>query len=73
MKNSRNKRIVGNNTASYNDKHPTNPIIFGPIRKAIRLVRNAKIKRKIRACANLPKQTLIAAVNDILHSSGRQT
>ena len=35
MKNRRNYEIVGNNSASYNDKHPTNPIELHPIRRAI--------------------------------------
>jgi len=35
MKNQRNSQIVGNNSKSYDDKHPTNPIVLRPIRDAI--------------------------------------
>ena len=35
MKNKRNEQIVGNNSKSYNDKHPDNPIHLRPIRAAI--------------------------------------
>jgi hypothetical protein len=35
MKNNRNAQIVGNNSKSYNDKHPDNPIHLRPIRQAI--------------------------------------
>jgi len=31
----RNKQIVGNNSKSYNDKHPENPISLRPVRNAI--------------------------------------
>ena len=35
MMNQRNSQIVGNNSKSYDDKHPTNPIVLRPIRDAI--------------------------------------
>ena len=32
--NKRNSRIVGHNSKSYNDKHPTNPVALRPIHDA---------------------------------------
>lgn len=34
----RNKRITGNNSKSYNDKHPENPISLRPIRDACKAI-----------------------------------
>ena len=35
----RNKKIVGRNSKSYNDKHPENPISLRPIHDAIKATR----------------------------------
>lgn len=53
----RNKQIVGNNSKSYNDKHPDNPVSLRPIHDALR-ANAAKPKwfiRKIRAMRNWSK------------------
>jgi hypothetical protein len=65
----RNKIIVGNNSKSYNDKHPENPISLRPIRDAVlsmpmvkdkdgNWTRNIRKERFIRSFSNLPKQFL---------------
>ncbi len=43
---SRNKQITGNNSKSYNDKHPENPISLRPIRDACKAT--IKHERKLR-------------------------
>jgi hypothetical protein len=57
--NGRNKIIVGKNSASYNDKHPINPIQLNPIRTALRMTRDGRIRRRLKAMSNMPRQTLI--------------
>jgi len=60
----RNDKIVGNNSKSYNDKHPDNPIHLRPIRQAIanvpkvkddkgQLHPNYKAIREIRALGSM--------------------
>lgn len=58
-----NKIIVGNNSASYNDKHPHNPIQLNPIGTALRMTRNGKLARLLKSYSNLPRQTLIKTLS----------
>ena len=54
--NKRNDKIVGKNSASYNDKHPERPVKLGGIIRTAR--RNAESKEKvtlINQLANLPR------------------
>jgi hypothetical protein len=44
----RNDKIVGNNSKSYNDKHPDNPIHLRPIRMAI--AKTPKLQDDKAAC-----------------------
>jgi len=60
--NKRNKMIVGNNSASYNDKHPINPIQLNPIGRALRMTSNSKIRRAIKAYRNAPRQVIQKAL-----------
>lgn len=63
LPNNRNKIIVGKNSASYNDKHPHNPIQLQPISRALRMTRNGKISRAIKAYCNAPRQIILRALN----------
>lgn len=69
MKNNRNAQVVGHNSKSYNDKHPSNPVSLRPIRDAVRntpyildkkhrLVPNMKRIRELFALANLPRMVI---------------
>lgn len=63
MKNKRNDQIVGRNSASYNDKHPENPIELRPIRSACwRNPNNFKMQRRIRSLSNESRPNIISAL-----------
>ena len=65
MKNKRNSQIVGKNCASYNDKHPENPIILRPIRAAVAKVSDKKIALNMRHLTYLGKQDLMEVLSDV--------
>lgn len=50
----RNTKIVGNNSKSYNDKHPNNPIVLRPIHDACKAThpKAFKLRAKLRAMSN---------------------
>lgn len=56
----RNAKVVGNNSKSYDDKHPENPVSLRPIHDACQLIHkdDFKLRAKIRALANCDRQTI---------------
>jgi hypothetical protein len=65
----RNAKIVGNNSKSYNDKHPENPVSLRPIHDAIentpkildakyRLVPDIKHIAYLRSLGNFPRMNI---------------
>jgi hypothetical protein len=72
-KNNRNKEIVGNNSKSYNDKHPENPVSLRPIHDAVqntpkildakfRLVPDTKRIRYLYSLRNLPRLVIASRI-----------
>lgn len=57
----RNKVIVGKNSASYNDKHPHNPVQLRPVSRALHADSsiNSFVRRAIKAVRNWPRNDLI--------------
>ena len=73
----RNKVKVGHNSKSYNDKHPFNPAVMKPIRKAVELtprvvlplgnkILNHKIIRKLYALGALAKPRILAEIRKLI-------
>ena len=69
----RNKTLVGRNSTSYNKKHPINPVIMKPIRKAIeglpKIIDRKEIAHldyktihRLRCLGNLPRTKMQAAI-----------
>lgn len=69
----RNKQIVGNNSNSYNDKHPENPVSLRPIRDAVantpkvleknRLVPDVKRISFLYSLGHLPRMVIAKSVS----------
>lgn len=59
----RNHLITGRNSASYNDKHPENPIELRPIRDALRRNRDdIKMKKRILMLSNESRPNIASAL-----------
>jgi hypothetical protein len=60
----RNTKIVGNNSKSYNDKHPKNPVSLRPIHDACAAIHrnDFKLRRQLRALMNYDRQTIARAI-----------
>jgi hypothetical protein len=62
----RNAKRVGKNSASYDAKHPENPIHLAPLRPELRAVNSVmgyapalrKIFRNLKALSNLPRMEI---------------
>lgn len=76
MKNLRNARIVGKNSASYDAKHPENPVVYHEVRAAKkraikldfygkRIVPDYKKLNVIRHAANLSKPQISATLRSL--------
>lgn len=63
MKPNRQHLIVGRNSASYNDKHPENPIVLRPIRDALRRNKDdIKMQERILSLSNESRPNIISAL-----------
>lgn len=62
MKTNRNQRTVGANSASYNDKHPHNPVRLGLIRAAKQRAWNSSQRRALDQIGSLPRPALPQAI-----------
>jgi len=62
MKNDRNQRPVGANSASYNAKHPVNSVRLGLIRAAKRRAWNSSQRRALDQIGSLPRPALPQAI-----------
>jgi len=60
MKNNRNNQRVGKNSASYNDKHPHNPVQLKPIRAAKK--RHPIRAKQLEKLGALPRPALATAI-----------
>jgi len=60
----RNAKIVGNNSKSYDNKHPENPIALRPIRDACKATHKDafKLRLKLRALANCSRPTIALGI-----------
>lgn len=65
-KKDRNKRAVGKNSASYNAKHPHNPIELRPVSLALAKHGWSPARaRRIRKLQNLPRPELLRALKNL--------
>ncbi len=56
----RNKKKVGKNSKSYDDKHPENPILMGPIHYArIRSGHNGRLHKFFLSIRNYSRPTIM--------------
>lgn len=69
----RNAKIVGNNSKSYDDKHPNNPVSLRPIHEAVmntpklfvggRFVPNVKRINFLYSLGNMPRMDIPRIIN----------
>jgi hypothetical protein len=65
----RNKRIVGNNSASYDRKHPENPVDMRPIYNAKQKLRTDGIELKkhfTRVLGMMPRRDIVPLLKESL-------
>lgn len=60
----RNGHVVGNNSKSYNAKHPENPVSLRPIHDACKATHkdDSKLRRKLRALGNLSRPQIARGI-----------
>lgn len=60
----RNDKVVGNNSKSYNDKHPENPVSLRPIHDACKATHkdDFKLRVKLRALASCSRPTMARGI-----------
>ncbi len=60
----RNAKVVGNNSKSYNDKHPENPVSLRPIHDALRATKkdDFNVRRGLRWLANLSRPEIVRGI-----------
>jgi len=58
----RNANVVGNNSKSYNDKHPENPVSLRPIHDALLKARPRWMRTKLRAMANWSRPAIARGI-----------
>jgi hypothetical protein len=58
----RNKLITGKNSASYNEKHPENPISMRPIHDALTTTRDGGVARRLRFIGTHESRAEIARI-----------
>ena len=60
----RNAKVVGNNSKSYNDKHPENPVSLRPLHDACKATHkdDFELRAKIRALANLSRPQIARGI-----------